>query len=1191
VYALLANNQNGFLAVYRSTDEGVSWTQRSSTPNLLGWSTTGSDAGGQAWYDLALAVNPTDKDQLYVGGVNIWRSNNGGSSWSLNGHWFGGGGAPYVHADIHDLEFLDDGSAIYSGTDGGVYRRNSNGTSWISLNDGMNITQYYRISATSIDTTLIIAGAQDNGSHLYDNGTWYRVLGGDGMDCALDPSNPNVMYGSSQYGNFRKSNNRGNSFNASFGLPNGIRGTGAWVTPIRVDPLHPDTLYIGYTRLYRSFDAGNSFTAVSPANLTGGSNMDQIAISPSQTNVIYISEGNDLWRSDNYGSAFTNLSSNVVSSRSITQITVAPDDPLHVFITHSGYSNNQKVYESKDGGLTWSNISLNLPNVPANTIAIQNNKAMGMYVGTDLGVFYKDVNLNQWIPFNSDLPNVIVNDLEINYVDRKLKAGTYGRGTWQSPLYSDIVEPLAAFNVPHAVCDGDTVTLMDDSFYKATSWSWSVSPNNITFVNGTSANSQNPQIVFTQSGIYDITLNVSNAQGSSTSTLISAVAIGGFPLPFSEDFEASNSLDKWDLGNISDAQWAREQIGGNNQGMYALKADLFYNAAGPFNIITPNLDFRGHDSTKLSFDYAYSGRNATSDDSLKVYIATNCSDNWVLLQAYGEDGTNNFITNTPTNFIFSPSTSADWCGNPGFGSCGEIDLSAYANVEGVRIMFQSVSNSGNNMFIDNIQITGKPNTAPTAGFSGPQMACALTPVNFTDQTYGSPSAYEWTFTGGTPATSTSQNPSVNYASAGTYAVKLKVLNAIGSDSITKMSYITIDPADTVEVSLTTNATPLCNSDTLKVTASALNAGVSPVFEWYLNGSLIGSGSSNYREFTGLANGDEIYTIVQSSEACAYPQLLVSDTIVANIYAPVSLQINAPGNLCTQDAVVTLSATPPGGTFTGFAINNGSFDPSVSGAGNHFVTYEYTDANGCMYQDQALIMVDAPPTVAINTIPDVCEDENSFFLNFGTPAGGTFSGTGVRSNYFFPDSAGIGTHNITYTFTAGNCPPVSVPTTITVQANPTQPTISIQGSDLVASQTGSSYQWYRNGSAILGANSISYTPTVSGTYSVEAVSGIGCRTESDDFTFNIGLDEFNNAIRFDLYPNPATDEITIELETQSAPEAELIITNSIGQKVLVKALERSTKLTDKADVSKLPAGVYVMSVEGENVNLRQTFVIQ
>ena len=118
VYALFGASDNGFYGVYKSNDEGNSWSEQSTSPNLLGWSTTGSDNGGQAWYDLALAVSPNDENTLFVGGVNTWKSSDGGISWDINTHWTGSGGAEYKHADVHMLKYHPLNDFLYSGNDG-----------------------------------------------------------------------------------------------------------------------------------------------------------------------------------------------------------------------------------------------------------------------------------------------------------------------------------------------------------------------------------------------------------------------------------------------------------------------------------------------------------------------------------------------------------------------------------------------------------------------------------------------------------------------------------------------------------------------------------------------------------------------------------------------------------------------------------------------------------------------------------------------------------------------------------------------------------------------------------------------------------------------------------------------------------------------------------------------------------------
>src|SRR5690606_16142305 len=132
---------NGFQAFYRSTDGGSNFSTMSTTPNLLGWSSTGGDTGGQAWYDLCVAASPLNKDEVVTGGVNVWRSTNGGSTWAIYGHWTGSN-APFTHADHHDLEYASNGT-LFNCNDGTVYRRNVSG--WTEISGNMNISQIYRL--------------------------------------------------------------------------------------------------------------------------------------------------------------------------------------------------------------------------------------------------------------------------------------------------------------------------------------------------------------------------------------------------------------------------------------------------------------------------------------------------------------------------------------------------------------------------------------------------------------------------------------------------------------------------------------------------------------------------------------------------------------------------------------------------------------------------------------------------------------------------------------------------------------------------------------------------------------------------------------------------------------------------------------------------------------------------------------
>ncbi|MDQ1266342.1 MAG: hypothetical protein QG635_1494, partial [Bacteroidota bacterium] len=222
VYALMSNSSSGFLGLYRSTDGGDSWASRSTTPNILGWQQDGSDAGGQGWYDLCIASNQTNAEEIYSGGVNIWKSTNGGTNWTPASDW-----TSSVHADHHDLWFVPGTNRLYSGNDGGIYRTTNGGTNWTWLGSGLITTQFYRLGLSSTNSNLIIAGSQDNGTKLKNGSNWSDVIGGDGMEAIIDHSNANIMYGELYYGAIRKSIDGGVSFN-SMTLPN---DNGSWVTP------------------------------------------------------------------------------------------------------------------------------------------------------------------------------------------------------------------------------------------------------------------------------------------------------------------------------------------------------------------------------------------------------------------------------------------------------------------------------------------------------------------------------------------------------------------------------------------------------------------------------------------------------------------------------------------------------------------------------------------------------------------------------------------------------------------------------------------------------------------------------------------------------------------------------------------------------------------------------------------------
>jgi photosystem II stability/assembly factor-like uncharacterized protein len=433
LYILASNNSdNSFAGLWRTIDNGATYTLCSNTPNLLGWATDGTDAGGQGWYDLSLAVSPTDKNTVYIGGVNQWKSTNGGTSWNLCTHWYGGGGKPYVHADVHTIAFLPgSGTTLFSCNDGGLFKSTNSGSTWSDLSNGISVGQMYRLGCSATNPNLVITGWQDNGSNLLSGTSWANVLGGDGMESMIDYSDNNHMYAEFYYGDIYRSDDGAASFNS---IKNNITETGDWVTPFVEDPVDPATIYAGFENIWKSTDRGDNWAMIS--NFTGGPKIQFIAVAPSDPNTIYIVKAGFPFKTSDGGNTWNAISSDLPAAAYISSIAVDPTNPDIIWATISGYAANSKVFTSRNGGINWTNYSGTLPNIPANTIVYEKNSDEALYVGTDLGVFYRDSTMADWIPFNNGLPNVVIDELEIYYPTGKLRAATYGRGLWESGLYT-----------------------------------------------------------------------------------------------------------------------------------------------------------------------------------------------------------------------------------------------------------------------------------------------------------------------------------------------------------------------------------------------------------------------------------------------------------------------------------------------------------------------------------------------------------------------------------------------------------------------------------------------------------------------------------------------------------------------------------------------------------------------------------
>ncbi len=331
----------------------------------------------------------------------------------------------------------------------------------------------------------------------------------------------------------------------------------------------------------------------------------------------------------------------------------------------------------------------------------------------------------------------------------------------------------------------------------------------------------------------------------------------GLPLPFTETFENSPFTNgTWTIDNPDgEVTWAIATIAGTAPGNKAAKMD-FYNyaqAARRDGMISPKINLAGYSSVDMTFEHAYRRFDQTASDSLIIYVSTDCGLNYTRVFAAGENGTGTFATATTTNIAFTPANSNEWCMGTVGSDCFAVNLDAFIGQQ-VLIKFEgfNAGTVGNNLYIDNINITGVSSSAPPipAFTESSQAVCEGATVNFTDQSTANITSWNWSFPGGTPATSTAQNPVVTYATAGTYNVTLEVTNPTGTEVITSTNHITVSGFPVVPV-ITQSGNVL----------SITNPGGGTI-QWYLNGTSIPGAVGVNHTMTSSGN----YTVAVTNAA-------------------------------------------------------------------------------------------------------------------------------------------------------------------------------------------------------------------------------------------------------------------------------------------------------------------------------------
>ena len=449
--------------LFRSNDGGQSWARVTIGTEDYNF------CGQQCWYSHALAVNPTNPDQVLLGGmanyvegnetlervnrIIVRVSNNGQALADLSPNT---SPSTSLHPDMHVITFdPKDPQVIWAGNDGGVFQSTDGGATWQARNEGLATLQFTGFAVHPQNAQIIQGGMQDNNKAFTQDGgatrAWTAVDVGDGGNAMIDPFNPDIWYGT-RFGISFQRNNQGPALTGYWPiLTSGIdrRDKALFYIPIAFDPSTQGVFYLGTNRVYRTTDRGDNWVAISSDLSQGQGSIATIVVARSDAKTIWAgtSDGR-IAVTTNGGANWTDTTKAPLPNRFVSKLAVAPNDLRTAYAVFNGFNTHTPgspghVFKTSDGGATWQDISGNLPDVPTLSLVLDRSAPGTIYIGTDAGVFRSTDDGVSWLPFNNGLPTVAVVDLAFNGSGNVLFAATHGRSVFRA-VVADAPAPGAA---------------------------------------------------------------------------------------------------------------------------------------------------------------------------------------------------------------------------------------------------------------------------------------------------------------------------------------------------------------------------------------------------------------------------------------------------------------------------------------------------------------------------------------------------------------------------------------------------------------------------------------------------------------------------------------------------------------------------------------------------------------------------
>jgi photosystem II stability/assembly factor-like uncharacterized protein len=434
LFASYVNTSLSFAGLFETFDGGDSWNENNGEGLDYGFQS------GFAWYFGKIRINPFNPSDIWLLGVESWRSQDGGETWQL-----GAGFGQNVHADHHDLVALSPQSFLLA-TDGGLYRSVDNALTWQKA-ENIPTTQFYRVAHNPHSPAFYYGGAQDNGTSVGNTANlenWLSLFGGDGFQAVFHPTNPNIFYYEVQNGFIYGTTNGANFDLALEGIDENDRRH--WDMQYLISQHDANLMYTGTQRVYRGVGHLPFWSPISQ-DLTDGNifgarfhTISTLHESPFDPDLLYVGTTDaNVWRGNPANQSWTNISAGL-PDRYVSAIKASAANPDRVFVSQTGYKNNDdaaRIHRSDNRGDDWTAIVGDLPNFAVNDLVIlPGHQDSVIFAATDGGVYGTTNGGQHWERLGSGLPIVPVYSLGINTAQQMLIAGTYARSIHTFPLDS-----------------------------------------------------------------------------------------------------------------------------------------------------------------------------------------------------------------------------------------------------------------------------------------------------------------------------------------------------------------------------------------------------------------------------------------------------------------------------------------------------------------------------------------------------------------------------------------------------------------------------------------------------------------------------------------------------------------------------------------------------------------------------------